>query len=481
MRDGQRVAFNTLVMVVKQVVMAVLGVAFVGYMARKLGVAAWGEFQASLAIVAVVTVVAGIGVRGFLAREIAVRPDLGPSHLGSALLIRGVTGSVLLALTVVVALATRSAGGVLVTIAAVSQLATLLYSTMWLSFEAHERFQYILYVEVSARVFVIGVASLLLVMGFGVVAAALVFMTGNVLELALTYYFIRTKLYRPRFDAAPRMLWQMGKAALPIGLLGALATALQQTDRVMLRILVGQASVGIYSAAWVLSDNFNLLSDLFLGASFAAAMRLHASDRARFGKLYESCMMVALMLGLPIAAGLFLLAPDVIQLVYGKGGSYAASAAVLRILCCQVPLTFAFQVGNLPLLADKRELAIAKLLFASLGANVALNALLVPRFGASGAAIATLVVAGGSLAGSSWLSREWVDTLRLTRALGVFGATFIMAAFAWGARQWLGMWAAMSVGMLVYPVALLALRALSWEELVALLRREGPKAIAEIA
>src|SRR5262245_27695076 len=94
--DGQRVALNTVFMLTKQVVMAVLGVLFVGYLARRVGVAAWGELQASLAIASMVTVVAGIGVRGYLAREIAVRPELGPRHLGSALAIRGVTGTVLL-------------------------------------------------------------------------------------------------------------------------------------------------------------------------------------------------------------------------------------------------------------------------------------------------------------------------------------------------------------------------------------------------
>lgn len=472
MRDGQRVAVNTGVMLVKQAALAVLSVAFVGYMARTLGVAAWGEFQASLAIVMVVTIAAGIGVRGYLARDIAVRPELGPDHLGSALLIRGATGTVVLLVTVLVALSTRSVGGVLVTIAAVSQLATLLYSTMWLSFEAHERFQYILYVELAARLFVTGVASLLLFLGFGVVAAALAFMAGNLLELALTYAFVVAKLYRPRFHLDLRALYAIAKAALPIGVLGALATAMQQSDRVILRALSGEAAVGIYSAAWVLSENFNLISDLFLGASFAAAMRLFAKDRPAFGRLYQSCMLVAVILGLPIAAGLYLIAPELIELIYGRG-SYAASAHVLRILVCQLPLTFAFQVGTLPLLAQKRELELAKIMAGGLAANVLLNLALIPRFGASGSAMATLTVAAGILLGSSRLSEEWVRQIEARRIARVVGATVTMTLAAWSALLFFGMWAAIATGVGVYVASLLVLRALTWGELLQFLSRES--------
>src|SRR4051812_45048301 len=107
-QDGRRVAVNAVVMLLKQAIMAPLGVMFVGYMARKLGVAAWGEFQASLAIVSAVTIFAGIGVRGYIAREIAMDPERGPRGLGAALVIRGAVGAVLLVFAVVGALLSKN-------------------------------------------------------------------------------------------------------------------------------------------------------------------------------------------------------------------------------------------------------------------------------------------------------------------------------------------------------------------------------------
>ncbi|KYF53500.1 polysaccharide biosynthesis protein, partial [Sorangium cellulosum] len=420
MKDGRRIARNAALLLLKQAIMAVLGVVFVGYLARKVGVAAWGEFQASLAIAGIVTIAAGVGVRGYLAREVAVRPELGPRHLGAALAIRGVTGTLVLGATVAVALATRSGvGAQLVVLAAASQLATLLYSTMWLSFEAHERFEYILYAELGARLFVIALSAALLALGYGVVAAAAAFLLGNVLELAITAHYLRSRLYRPEFATPPAELWQITKRSLPIGALGALAGALLQVDRVMLRALCDEQAVGIYSAAWVLSENFRLLPDVLLGAAFAAGMRLYAQDGAAFGRLYSGCMLVAVLFGLPVAAGVFLLAPDIIRLVYGASGDYAPSADVLRVLACGVPVTFAFQVVTLPLLAGKREVAMVQVLAVTLVAKVALNLLLLPRYRALGAACATLAVGAGALIASWGMTARWAQFVELGRVVAV--------------------------------------------------------------
>jgi O-antigen/teichoic acid export membrane protein len=428
-----------------------------------------------------VTVVAGVGVRGYLGREVAIYPERGPAHLGAALAIRGVAGVVVLAGTVTVVLLARPGfGSTLVVLAAVSQLATLLYTTMWLSFEAHERLQYIVYAELGSRVFVIALASCLLALGAGVVAAAAVFMLGNIVELAITYGSIRLRFYRPEFSASAADLLRIARLSLPIGMLAALYGALQQIDRVLLRVLCDEEAVGIYSAAWVLSDNFRMISDLFLGASFAAGMRLYARDRAAFEGLYRSSMTVAALLGLPVAAGAVVIAPDLIALVY-RSGSYAPAGTVLRILVCDVPITFAFQVGTLPLLAARREVVMVKLLLAALAANVALDLVLVPRFRAPGAALATLTVSAGALIASWALTRSWIRLVEVRRIASIALATAVMTAAAYGARLVAGMWAAVAVGAAVYVALLLGLRAVCVGDLRELLRRRVPAPVAPAA
>ncbi|AKT40970.1 flippase [Chondromyces crocatus] len=475
MRVGQRIALNTALMVGKQVFTAVLGVAFVGYLARQLGVAEWGELQASIALTSTVAVVAGIGVRGYLAREVAVRPETGAQHVGSALAIRGGMGAVLLAVTAVVALVAKPGlGATLIAIAAASQLATLLYNTVWLAFEAHERLQYIAYAELSARVIVIALAMGLLALGGGVIAAALALAVGNVLEFLVSYYFLRARFYRPVLRVGFPELLRVARLAIPIGLVGALLMALQQADRVLLRWLADEEAVGVYSAAWVLSEQFRLLPDVFLGAAFAAAVRLYVGDSKAFGGLYQNCMSAALLLGMPIAAGATLLAPDIILLVYGSRAGYGPAAGVLPLLMLQVPLAFAFQVASLPLLAARREVVLVKLLLAALVVNVLVDVALIPRYGARGAALGAMSATTISLVGCVWQTWRWVRLVVVRRVAAMAVATALMTAVAYGGRMIGGMWLAIAVGALSYAGLALALRAVSWEELRTLLRRQPP-------
>jgi O-antigen/teichoic acid export membrane protein len=138
-----------------------------------------------------------------------------------------------------------------------------------------------------------------------------------------------------------------------------------------------------------------------------------------------------------------------------------------------VPLTFAFMVGTLPLTAGKRERTLVKLAAFGLAANVALNLVFVPRLGAVGSALATLLVSVGLCAGLGAASAPWLRGLPIRRLSAIAGATAIMSAAAWGAHRLAGMWAAIGVAIPTYAAALVALRAVSREELRLVRSRRG--------
>jgi O-antigen/teichoic acid export membrane protein len=470
MHEAQRVAWNAGLMIAKQAVMAVLSVVFIGYVARTVGVAAWGEFQASLALTAIASIVAGLGVRGYVAREIAVHPELGPRHLGSALLIRGVTGAIILSLVAVTSFVFHVGQAQwLIPIASASQLATLLYTTMWLSFEAHERFQYILYVELGARLFVLTTASICIAAGKGIVGAAAMFAIGNVIELGLTHYFLRSRLYAPNFTTTFAELVSIAKHSLPFGFVGALLGAVRQSDRVLLRWFGNEAAVGIFSAGWVLVEQLEVVSDLVFGAAFAVGMRLHAREPERFTNLYQTAIVVAAAIGLPMGAGVCLLAPDIINLVYG-GREFVGAERALRVLAWHVPATFAFHVASLPLVAGKREAHLGMVLCPALVAIVLLDAWLVPRFGAFGAAVTALVVAVGVLVASLAITPKFVRDIPFRRVRAAFLATTVMAVVVYVVRSSFDMWLAILAGASTHAALLFAFRVISPLELRALVR-----------
>ncbi len=470
MHEAQRVAWNAGLMIAKQGVMAVLGVLFVGYMARTVGVAAWGEFQASLAITAIAAIVAGLGVRGYVAREIAMNSSLGPRYLGSALIIRGVTGTIILSAIAIVSLTTRSAEGQwLVPIAAASQLATLLYTTMWLSFEVHERFQYIVYVELGARLFVLTMATLCIAWGLGIVGAAIIFAMGNAIELALTYHFLCRRLYAPSFETSTSELVSIAKRSLPFGFVGALLGAVRQSDRVLLRWFGDESMVGIFSAGAVLVEQLEVLSDLVFGAAFSVGVRLYAGDPNRFLGLYRTAIVTAIAIGLPIGAGTCLLAPDIIHLVYGTTG-FVGADRTLRVLAWHIPATFAFHVTSLPLIAGKREAALGAVLLPALVATFTLDRYLVPRHGAFGAASTALVVSiavvSALLALTPACARE-IPLGRIRAAIVATGCMVLVVSLVH--RSW-GVWMSILAGVVTYVLLSFGLRLVTLREIQLLLK-----------
>ena len=183
-------------------------------------------------------------------------------------------------------------------------------------------------------------------------------------------------------------------------LLAALAVVIyMRSDIILLGKLSGYGAAGIYSAASQISEAWALLPLAFTPALFpmprplAQARRrlLSPPSRKTFPRHdRRRC--------------LYLVRPDHYRagsdsLLFGP--SYAASVTVLRILAWAPPFVF---IGIMQTGYDITEgLTWVATLRTAIGAliNISLNLLLIPRYGPSGAAIATLI----SVACAGFVSR----------------------------------------------------------------------------
>jgi O-antigen/teichoic acid export membrane protein len=131
--------------------------------------------------------------------------------------------------------------------------------------------------------------------------------------------------------------------------------------------------------------------------------RLHrwaVHDRPRFWRVYRMGNLAMLAAGIAVGAALALVAPWLVPLAFGP--AFADVDELLAVLAICVPLRFlSSSVGSALLTVNHmRERVVAKL--AATLVAVALNAWAIPRFGALGAAWAT-VVAEATLLFSMWL------------------------------------------------------------------------------
>lgn len=178
------------------------------------------------------------------------------------------------------------------------------------------------------------------------------------------------------------------REGVPIWLAGLLSILYFKGDTVLLRLFRGDAELGAYSAAYKIFEGSMIPPAVILTATFPALSRAHA-DRAHQRRWELAVGGLLLGLGLLAGAAIYLTRAWLIAKVFGPG--YTAAVPSLRLLSLGVPLLY-FNYG-LTYFLIARDLGHKNMLFAGvmLVVNVALNLGAIPRFGAAGAAGATVL------------------------------------------------------------------------------------------
>jgi O-antigen/teichoic acid export membrane protein len=237
---------------------------------------------------------------------------------------------------------------------------------------------------------VIAVLGIVMLAGVPLDAASLLLV--NALATVAAYLFIRPAAWPAeergiRPGPASPSAW-LG-VALPLLAMTALNGVQAQADVLMLGALRDTTQAGFYSVAARLATlvSFSLTAINTVMAPMIS--ELHAKERTpELQAVVHRASVLALAAAVPAAGGLIVLGPWVLG-IYGE--AFSAAYPALVILCAgQLVNAAAGPVGYLLTMTGQQRLAL--LAFGvSTGANLALNALLIPPLGLVGAGIATAV------------------------------------------------------------------------------------------
>lgn len=256
------------------------------------------------------------------------------------------------------------------------------------------------------------------------------------------------RFFAPGDPARVAALLARGRRLVLFTLLG---LVLYNVDLLILRYLRGEADAGRYAAAYVL---ISFCANLMIAYSHTVlpSMAHEAAPTAATASTYRTGLVVAWLVTMPVAIGGALLAPLLIELLFGR--AYGDGAAALQVLVLSVPVAALREMAVAALIARHREPALLRVNITAAVVNVSLNLALIPVFGLAGAAWATVVSEVVRLAVALVAAREAipgpVPAPALLKVLAA-GAGMGLAVAASGTAQSL---AALVVGGVVYPVLL---------------------------
>jgi O-antigen/teichoic acid export membrane protein len=315
--------------------------------------------------------------------------------------------------------------------------------------------------------------------------AVLAAMHGSVVAFALAQALIVILISILQVNATRRfahIAWRAGmrlwrtllRVALPLGIASVMITIYYQVDSVLLLQIAGPGEAGIYGAAYGFMSPLNFLPAAVMASFFPVLSAVYHHDAARARRLVQICAEIMAVVGLPVLAGTIALSGPIIHLIYGP--KFHEAAGLLPILMIAfVIICYGSLAGFLaPLLGLQWRFA----LYTSIGAaaNVALNLVLIPTYGAHGSAWATVATEALTMT-PMMITALWAMRLRLK--LGKIARTVLLAAAMTGLMaltEPLGLFPAGIIGVLAYLAGLFALRIVNQAEMRVLLRRSEPTA-----
>lgn len=268
-------------------------------------------------------------------------------------------------------------------------------------------------------------------------------------------------------------LWRpLIRMAVPLGIASVMITIYYQADSVLLLQIAGPSEAGTYGAAYGFLSPLNFLPAAVMASFFPVLSAVYHRDPTRAKRLVQICSEIMAVVSLPILAGTIALSGPIIHLIYGAKFHQAASLMPI-IMIAFVIICYGSLAGFLaPLLKLQWRFAIYTTIGAA--ANVALNLILIPSYGARGSAWATVATEALTMF-PMMITALWAMKLRL--GLAKILRTVVLAAAMTGvmvlARP-LGLFPAGLIGVIAYVIGLFALRIVDRGELRMLMRRNQP-------
>ena len=360
-------------------------------MARYLGPSNYGLINYAASFTAMFTSVCTLGISGILVNELIHGEDQG-ELLGSSIGLR--LCSSLLSVVTIVALALALNPGEPDTVWVV-----LIYSTT-LVFQSFDSincwYQANLQSKVTAKIGAAGYTAAAVYRIWLLVTRRSVywFAASHVVEYALVAVLLLIA-YRRDAGRARKLRFSMAAGRGILGksyhfiLSGMMVAVYGQMDRIMLKSMIDETSVGFYSAAAAITSMWPFVISAIIESTKPVILEKHGQDMRLFHRYLIRLYGAVMYISFGAAVGITLLSKPIIYLLYGE--AYLDARGVLCILCWDTAFSYlgvARSIWMVPNGKQKYEKYIAG---SGAVCNLILNAVLIPVWGVNGAAVATLV------------------------------------------------------------------------------------------
>lgn len=357
------------------------------YLARYLGADRFGLLNFSLSVVILFQGISTLGLNEILVRELLQNRDSKAGILSTALSMRFFAALGLIIVIQLVTVPLDTTARILIFVISLS--------LVFRSFEIFTPyFQSVVQVERVAfsQMVVTLIGSVLkiicIVLEKNLVWFAWIYsIEWLILAIALSLLYLKRNFWTWKFDFA----WSLKllRNAWYLMLSAAAVNMYMRVDQVMIGQIIGTAANGHYAAAVRLSEIWYIFPTILCATFFPAILNARASDKTLYKNRLKMLNAFLFWFALALALLLTPLSEPLVMALYGP--EYLASAQILSVHIWSSIFVFLGVSSGYWLIAENMEKVSLYRTLVGLAVNLVLNYLLLPRYGAVGAAFAGLL------------------------------------------------------------------------------------------
>lgn len=407
------------------------GVLITVAIARHLGPEKFGQLNYGLAIVALIAVLAAMGLDSVVQRDLVKAPADKDRLLATCFIIKGIAGILGYLVLVIIVRATvleplTRATCLIVGLSLLGNAAVAFDN--W--FQSQTQAKFTVYAQSAAFFAATAMRVALLFIGAGLLAFAWTYSIEPILGAVFLFILFRVvagSLPNWTFDKVLAHKWL--RESWPLLLSGLAIIVCLRIDQIMLAHLANQRALGVYSAAVKVSEVGYFISPILGASFFPSIVRTRELGTEAYNIRRQHYFDLSVVIAIGIALPITFLSRPIIEMLYGS--TYAEAVPILCALVWATVFVFVGGARQQYLICEGfMKFSFAATLAAAL-LNIALNFLLIPRYQGFGAAIATLISYGLSAVLSSFLYPPtrlmgWEQL----RSFNLFAAVYRLAVYS---------------------------------------------------
>ena len=161
-----------------------------------------------------------------------------------------------------------------------------------------------------------------------------------------------------------------------------------QTDKLMLKQMISQTEIGYYSTAVTICGMWCFVLSAIIDSVYPSIMKAHKLDKKLFERRNRQLYAIVFYVSAFVSVVFTIFAKPIVYLLFGK--AYLPAINPLRIITWYTAFSYLGVARNAWIVCENKQRYLFPIYLSAAVSNVILNLLLIPRWGASGAAAASL-------------------------------------------------------------------------------------------